>query len=287
LPDRNAPNNENTDTFDDVTLTISELPDGCTAGVDCYLVFVVDDYREVSESNETDNQTAIKVAIIDPNAPPVANDQSVTTSEDTPVSFTLDVSDPDGDVLTYSYVGPSHGTLTGTEPNLTYTPSPNFNGTDSFTYTASDGEYSVTATVTITVAAVTDFTFEGFFNPWTETPAYQANAGSAIPLKWRYRSVVTGLVVDSSTFDPTIKSTYYQKSGATCQDYVEGQGTTTTITTDPDDTGSSDRRYSASSAEWQLNWATPETTGCYYLRVFNNLEGLGGEVSEPLLIILK
>ena len=49
--------------------------------------------------------------------------------------------DPDGDPLTAVLVsGPSHGTLTlNANGSFTYTPNANFNGTDSFTYRASDG----------------------------------------------------------------------------------------------------------------------------------------------------
>ncbi len=49
-------------------------------------------------------------------------------------------SDIDGDTLTYSVVsGPANGTLSGSGANLTYTPNPNFSGSDSFTFQASDG----------------------------------------------------------------------------------------------------------------------------------------------------
>ena len=52
---------------------------------------------------------------------------------------------------------PDHGTLAGTAPNLTYTPAPDFNGTDSFRFTANDGEdESAPATVGITVSEVND-----------------------------------------------------------------------------------------------------------------------------------
>ena len=50
--------------------------------------------------------------------------------------------DPDGDTLTAAVVdsAPSHGTLTlNADGSFTYTPAANFNGTDSFTYRASDG----------------------------------------------------------------------------------------------------------------------------------------------------
>jgi surface-anchored protein len=53
--------------------------------------------------------------------------------------------------------GPAHGTLTGTAPNLTYTPDANYNGLDSFTFEVNDGSLdSAVATVSIAVAAVND-----------------------------------------------------------------------------------------------------------------------------------
>src|SRR6185295_6121694 len=52
---------------------------------------------------------------------------------------------------------PTHGTLSGSVPNVTYTPAANYNGPDSFTFKANDGTLdSNIATVTITVTAVDD-----------------------------------------------------------------------------------------------------------------------------------
>jgi hypothetical protein len=52
---------------------------------------------------------------------------------------------------------PQHGSLTGTMPNLVYTPAPNYNGPDSFTFVVYDGKaQSATATVAFNVAAVND-----------------------------------------------------------------------------------------------------------------------------------
>ena len=63
------------------------------------------------------------------NDAPVANGQSVTTNEDTGKAITLSGSDVDGDTLTFSVVTqPTNGTLSGTAPNLTYTPNANYNG---------------------------------------------------------------------------------------------------------------------------------------------------------------
>ncbi|MCX7843915.1 MAG: cadherin-like domain-containing protein, partial [Candidatus Bipolaricaulota bacterium] len=94
------------------------------------------------------------------NRPPTAQNDSYTTYKNTPLSVgapgvLANDSDPDGDALTAELVsGPTQGTLT-LNPNgsFTYTPPANFAGTVTFTYRAkdSDGAYSSTATVTITV----------------------------------------------------------------------------------------------------------------------------------------
>jgi len=93
---------------------------------------------------------------------PTCSAVSASTKESTPGAVTLSCSDPDpGDTITYSYNQPTHGTLSGTGPNLTYTPRAGYNdssGTDSFTYTAIDnhGLGSNTATGTLTVVPVND-----------------------------------------------------------------------------------------------------------------------------------
>jgi VCBS repeat-containing protein len=90
--------------------------------------------------------------------PPKTQASAVTTQEDTPVRITLAGSDREGAPLTYSVVaGPSHGCLSGTEPDLTYSPETNFNGPDGFTFKVNDGKAdSAAATVSITVTPVND-----------------------------------------------------------------------------------------------------------------------------------
>jgi VCBS repeat-containing protein len=52
---------------------------------------------------------------------------------------------------------PTHGTLSGTAPNLTYTPQANYAGADSFTFTVNDSSVSsAVATVSLSVTAVND-----------------------------------------------------------------------------------------------------------------------------------
>ena len=56
-----------------------------------------------------------------------------------PVSITLDATDVDGDALTYTLVTDvSNGTATLSDDIVIYTPTTDFNGTDSFTYKAND-----------------------------------------------------------------------------------------------------------------------------------------------------
>jgi large repetitive protein len=91
------------------------------------------------------------------NDAPIANPELATTNEDTSQAITLSATDVDGDALTYSYTQPAHGTLTGTGPNVTYTPAANYNGLDSFSFKANDGTVdSDIATVSMSVTPVND-----------------------------------------------------------------------------------------------------------------------------------
>ncbi len=99
--------------------------------------------------------------------PPVVEPLELSTAEDSSIGVGLLGDDPDGilgedfnglDTLTFEVLEqPANGTLSGTPPALTYTPSADFFGTDSFTYRASDGRLdSEPATVNIEVSAVDD-----------------------------------------------------------------------------------------------------------------------------------
>jgi len=120
----------------------------------------------------------VSITVNPVNDPPTASSQNVSTNEDTPKGVTLNGGDIDSTNLSFTVAsGPSHGTLSATSgvmsctpvangtgtpgatcsAYVTYTPAPNYNGPDSFTFTVSDGALaSNTATVSITVYPVDD-----------------------------------------------------------------------------------------------------------------------------------
>ena len=125
---------------------LTYTPDANYVGSDSF-TFMVND--------GTVNSTSATVSLIvtDNNQAPVANSQAVNVVEDTATLITLSGTDADDDALTYAVVdAPEHGDLSGTAPNLTYTPDANYVGADSFTFMVNDGTVnSTSATVSLTV----------------------------------------------------------------------------------------------------------------------------------------
>lgn len=108
---------------------------------------------------------------------PTAIPQSLSTNNDSSLSIILSGTDAEGDALNYQLVtNPENGSLTGTAPNLIYTPNSGYTGSDYFTFRANDGSLdSDIATVNITVTApssdalsnaVTSLTVDGSSNDW-------------------------------------------------------------------------------------------------------------------------
>ncbi|MBT4326879.1 MAG: tandem-95 repeat protein, partial [Candidatus Nitrosopelagicus sp.] len=100
----------------------------------------------------------VSISISSVNDPPTAAVSNTSTTEDTPVSILLGGSDIDGDSLIHSVVtNPTHGTISGTAPHLTYSPNNNFHGIDNISIKANDGTVdSVIETATIIVTPVND-----------------------------------------------------------------------------------------------------------------------------------
>ncbi len=100
------------------------------------------------------------ITITEVNVNPTADAKTATTNEDTPVSVTLSGADTDVPVQTLTYAvasGPTNGSVSVIGDQVTYTPNADWNGSDSFTYSSSDGvSSSAPATVSITVDPIND-----------------------------------------------------------------------------------------------------------------------------------
>jgi len=133
--------------------SFSYVPNANANGSDTFSYQVRDQYGALSSIYTA----TINIAGV--NDAPVAQNGAVTTAEDTAVSGSVTATDIDSPSLTYTLVsGPSNGTVVlNTDGTYTYTPGANYNGSDSFRFSASDGSLnSNDGVVTITITPVND-----------------------------------------------------------------------------------------------------------------------------------
>jgi CshA-type fibril repeat protein len=134
--------------------TVTYTPNPGFVGTDTFTYTITD-------SNGGTSTARVTLEVGPVNDAPVARNDFVTAREDQPVTIAVlgNDGDPDADPLTITAVAqPTHGTVTvNPDGTVTYTPNPNFNGIDTFTYTVSDVQGGTsTAAVTVTVGAVND-----------------------------------------------------------------------------------------------------------------------------------
>ena len=161
-----------------VECSLGTLANGATATITILIQPLVSSLTNIVTvtANESDPNLANNTFRLDATVPvaPVASSQSVATREDTAVTIALKGSDVDSASLSFHISIPSglsHGSLgpvstascavTGAgficTATVLYTPAANYNGPDSFTFVASDGQLtSAPATVAITVTPVND-----------------------------------------------------------------------------------------------------------------------------------
>jgi 6-phosphogluconolactonase (cycloisomerase 2 family) len=131
------------------TGTVTYTPAAEFSGTDSFTFAASDGVSQGAPATAT-----IKVA---PGPLPACQSVSVSTGFGKAVTVPMRCSDADGDAVTRSIASaPKHGTLSAINNSagtVTYTPAAAFTGTDSFTFTASDGvNRSGAATATIAVA---------------------------------------------------------------------------------------------------------------------------------------
>jgi hypothetical protein len=181
---------------------------------------------QVSDGTLTSAAATVSITVISANRAPVASGGSGTTLEDTAVAVVLTGSDPDGDALVYTVVqGPTKGALSGTAPNLVYTPSLNDHGSDGFTFTVSDGTLiSAPATVSITITPVNDA-------PEAIWATYTLKQDSSVGFVFQGTDVDSSSLTYAVTRSPSNGSvrqkgqssnyTYTPKKGFSGEDYLE------------------------------------------------------------------
>lgn len=196
------------------TATVDYAPDADYNGNDSFTFTVTD-----GDGNTDSGTVAITVNPV--NDAPVAVGDSASTTVDTEVTITVlaNDTDVDGDTLTVTgATTPSHGTVTiNTDNTVTYSPATDYTGTDSFTYTVSDGNLSDSASVAIEVTETASTMHVG------DLDSASVNLGSS------WRPAVDVLVVDANgnaVSNATVSGTWSHPDG-----------TTETGTCDTDSTG--------------------------------------------------
>lgn len=111
---------------------------------------------KVNDGQLDSNIATVTITVNAVNSAPICSDLTLNTAENAPGEASPNCTDAEGSPLTYSMFGqPSHGTASVVNGKLAYTPAPYYNGTDSFTYMANDGQAdSAPANVSVTISAV-------------------------------------------------------------------------------------------------------------------------------------
>ena len=134
--------------------TITYTHDGSETTSDSYTYTISDD-------NGGSDSGVVFITVTPVNDAPVANDDSATTMEGGSITTDVLLNDMDAEMATLTVTGATPGnngfTSVNSDGTITYTPNPNFNGTDTFSYTIADDDGATdSAIVFITVTPVND-----------------------------------------------------------------------------------------------------------------------------------
>jgi hypothetical protein len=113
-----------------------------------------DSFKYVANDGVADSAAAtVRVKVKVSNGMPLATGRSLVVNWNVASAVLLGGSDPDADPLEFFVLArPLFGTLSGTPPNLTYTPNSGFRGKDRFTFRVRDGiAFSTPAVVELSV----------------------------------------------------------------------------------------------------------------------------------------
>ncbi|EFO81720.1 Immunoglobulin I-set domain protein [Oscillochloris trichoides DG-6] len=196
------------------------------------------DFGQTNVPNGLSNVVAItgggyhSMAITQGNTAPVITEGTsvnVTMSEDgnpTAFALTLNASDADGDTLTWEIATPAaNGSAgasgTGTSKAITYTPTSNYNGSDSFVVRVSDGSLSDTITVNVTIEAVND------------APVITEGTSASVTMSEDGSPTAFDLTLNASDLDSTTLTWEIDTPAAHGSAEASGSGTSKAITYTP------------------------------------------------------
>jgi hypothetical protein len=154
----------------DGSFTYTPAPD--YHGSDAFTYYVTDGLHGAATGS-------VSLTVNPVNDAPTLAPLSLRSLRDVPVAITVTASDVEGDPFTFGMVDPpSHGVLSGTLPNLTYTPNPGYTGRDRFTCRATDshGDFS-TMDVSIDVQPYTIWN-----GPRTQVTVSNGDWGAQAPI---------------------------------------------------------------------------------------------------------
>lgn len=222
-----------------------------------------------SATDNADNTDSASFSVTVENARPTADANLVTLDEDTPIAITLmgdDIDDYPNLILIYDVVGnPVNGTLSGTEPNLTYTPNLHFYGGDSFTFRTYDGAlYSTIATVSLTI------------NPVNDAPVISINRATA---SLQYSDTIGNVVITVTDADDdplTLNPSWTVDSGSATSGLPSDLGSLGTC----DTTSYGYSPVSGTSCSWTFSGQMLEPSGDYDITF--SVTDAGGGAGNPL-----
>jgi len=202
----------------------------------------------VSDGQGGTDTANVSITVNEFNNPPVANDDADSTNEDSSVTIFVLANDTDadtGDTLSvHSATNGSNGSVVNNGDSVTYTPNANFNGTDVFTYTVSDGKGGAdTGSVTVTVLAVND----------------PPSAGDDSAATDEDTAVVIDVLANDSDIDGDTLSVQSATNGANGSVVVNGDNTVT-YTPDADYNGDDSFTYTISDGKSGTDTATVTVT---------------------------
>lgn len=153
-----TPASGNVTPFDPSTGTFTYTPNAGYIGSDNFTFTATNTLTGATSAAATVSITVTDPTTVPTPIAPLASGGTISLYENTPASGTLIAADNAGNPLTYA-VGtqPAHGTVSVTAATgaFTYTPTPGYTGSDSFTFTAKDttsGQTSAAATISLTIS---------------------------------------------------------------------------------------------------------------------------------------